>query len=68
MHYSKPQAGWDIALIEEPAPCALFVMARLVRAIYSSTCAATDGPDKPGHDDAGAPLAMRSAQNGGLER
>src|SRR4051812_13245461 len=27
------------------------VMARLVRAIYSSTCAATDGPDKPGHDD-----------------
>src|SRR4051794_19028090 len=29
------------------------VMARLVRAIYSSTCAATDGPDKPGHDDVG---------------
>jgi hypothetical protein len=28
----------------------LSVMARLVRAIYSSTCAATDGPDKPGHD------------------
>src|SRR3954447_4347189 len=23
----------------------------LVRAIYSSTCAATDGLDKPGHDD-----------------
>ena len=29
------------------------VMARLVRAIYSSTCAATGGPDTPGHDDAG---------------
>src|SRR4051794_10346432 len=29
------------------------VMARLVQAIYSSTCAATDGPDKPGHDDVG---------------
>jgi hypothetical protein len=28
-------------------------MARLVRAIYSSTCAATGGPDTPGHDDAG---------------
>ena len=27
------------------------VMARLVRAINSSTCAATDGPDEPGHDD-----------------
>src|SRR5690348_9802090 len=26
------------------------VMARLVRAIYSSTCAATGGPDTPGHD------------------
>ncbi|PPQ26319.1 hypothetical protein CCS01_30305 [Rhodopila globiformis] len=26
------------------------VMARLVRATYSSTCAATGGPDKPGHD------------------
>src|SRR5690349_13746511 len=25
-------------------------MARLVWAIHSSTCAATDGPDKPGHD------------------
>jgi hypothetical protein len=25
--YSKPQAGWDIALIEESASCALFVMA-----------------------------------------
>src|SRR3954453_7189029 len=34
-------------------PCRLPVMARLVRAIYSSTCAATDGPDKPGHDDVG---------------
>src|SRR6478736_4285195 len=29
------------------------VMARLVRAIYSSTCAATGGPHTPGHDDAG---------------
>jgi hypothetical protein len=28
------------------------VIARLVRAIYSSTCAATDGPDKPDHGDA----------------
>ncbi|PPQ35908.1 hypothetical protein CCS01_06290 [Rhodopila globiformis] len=26
-------------------------MARLVRATYSSTCAATGGPDKPGHDE-----------------
>src|SRR5689334_12979836 len=25
-------------------------MAGLVRAIYPSTCAATDGPNKPGHD------------------
>src|SRR6478672_6578063 len=33
------------------------VMARLVRAIYSSTYAATDGPDKPGHDDEDAPPA-----------
>jgi hypothetical protein len=29
--YSKPQVGWDIALVEELAACALFVMARLVR-------------------------------------
>ena len=31
----------------------LFVMARLVRATCSSTCAATGGPDEPGHDDVG---------------
>ena len=30
-------------------------MAQLVRAIYSSTCAATGGPDKPGHDDEARP-------------
>src|SRR5690242_16662158 len=29
------------------------VMARLVRAVNSSACTATGGPDKPGHDDVG---------------
>ncbi|MFL5280662.1 MAG: hypothetical protein ACJ8AW_06600 [Rhodopila sp.] len=28
-------------------------MARLVRTVRSSICAATDGPDKPDHDDVG---------------
>jgi len=39
------------------------VMARLVRAIYSSTCAATGGPDTPGHDDAGTFPAIRQASD-----
>jgi hypothetical protein len=34
-------------------------MARLVQAINSSSCAATDGLDKPGHDDAGTSPAVR---------
>jgi hypothetical protein len=35
------------------AGCCPIVMARLVRAICSSRCAATGGPDKPGHDGKG---------------
>ena len=38
LRYSKPQVGWDIALIEELAQCALFIMAQLGRAIATSTC------------------------------
>ena len=53
--YSKPRAGWDIP--SSGGPTSPIVMARLVRAIYSSTYAATDGPDKPGHDDEDAPPA-----------
>src|SRR5690242_7569848 len=43
MHRSQQRPG---AAVAHP------VMARLVRAIYSSTCAATDGPDKADHDGA----------------
>jgi hypothetical protein len=34
-------------------------MARLVRATCSSTCAATGGPDKPGHDASGTAGSIR---------
>src|SRR5689334_9419326 len=36
---------------------------RTSRVIYSSTCAATDGPDKPGHDDSGTFLAIGQASD-----
>ena len=36
----------------------LFVMARLVRATYASTPAATGGPDKPGHDGVAVPVVF----------
>src|SRR5690348_4732317 len=45
--YSKPRLGWDAP---ERGRVSRIVMAWLVRAIYSNTCAATDGPDEPGHD------------------
>src|SRR3954467_2073081 len=38
-----------------------YVMARLVRAISSSICAAIDGPDKSGHDDVGTLSAIAQA-------
>src|SRR5690242_4817208 len=41
------------AVAHSAAAVAHDVMARLVRAIYPGTCAATDGPDEPGHDDGG---------------
>ena len=42
--YSKSQEDRDVP---ERGPVSRIVMARLVRAIYSSTYAATDGPDLP---------------------
>ena len=42
----------------DPRGVAHTVMARLVRAINSSTCAATGGPDKPGHDGWGTSLPV----------
>jgi hypothetical protein len=38
-------------------------MARLVRAINSSTCAAIGGPDKPGHDGAATLAATAQASD-----
>src|SRR3954454_19693342 len=42
--------SWPLSPIVEPR-CAYAL--ETSRAIYSSTCAATDGPDKLGHDDVG---------------
>src|SRR5689334_964397 len=43
----RHKAGHDT----EVTGAAMLTLMRLVRAISSSACAATDGPDKPGHDD-----------------
>src|SRR4051812_24468816 len=43
----RHKAGHDV----EATGAAMLAPMRLVRAISSSTCAATGGPDKPDHDD-----------------
>src|SRR5690242_5941001 len=58
----RPTACTDLGN-DPPRPWLITVVARLVRAINSSTCAATGGPDKPGHDDVGTFPAIGQASD-----